>query len=325
MHTYRAQLVDGQIQITPQQAPTPEPGPGQLQVQVHAAGMNRGELLALHLRPGVSGRAVALGMEAAGVVTKVGPDVSSFKVGDRVTGRCHAAYSDQVLMEATDAMPVPQALSWEQASAVPIASLVVYDMLVAQGHLSKGEWLLVTGISSGVGVLAMQLAKSLGAHVIGTSGSAAKLRRLQEMGLDVGLNTRAPDFHEAVLDATKQHGADLVVDAVGGTVFAECVRSMAFEGRLAMVGYLDGVQSSELDLAALHSKRLTLFGVSSKAQSLEQRHRLVQGVVHDMLARMPHDLPAPSIDRVFAFDQLAEALAYMESDTQLGKVVLRML
>ncbi|HEX7388382.1 MAG TPA: zinc-binding dehydrogenase [Castellaniella sp.] len=321
MQAYRAQLDGGQIRVSCDPVAEPTPGTTQLRVQVRAAGLNRGELLALHGHPTASGQPVSLGMEAAGTVLETGAQTGGFKVGDRVMGRCHAAYSEQVLMEASDAMPIPESLSWEQAAAIPIASLVVYDMLIAQGHLASGQWLLVTGVSSGVGVLALQLAKSLGARVIGTSGSAAKLQRLQKLGLDVGLHTRVDDFHVAVMAATQEHGADLIVNTVGGTVFAECIRSLAFEGRLAMVGYLDGVQNSPLDLAALHRKRLTLFGVSSKQQSAEQRHHLVQGVVREVLPRLPHD--APLIDKTFAFRELPQAIAYMESDAQLGKVVLR--
>ena len=113
-------------------------------------------------------------------------------------------------------------------------------MLVLQGRLKAGEWLLING-SSGVGVASLQLGKVLGAKVIGTSGSAAKLEALKPLGLDIGLCTRSGDFASAVMEATGQHGADLIVNAVGGSVFAENIRAMAFEGRLATVGYVDGV------------------------------------------------------------------------------------
>ncbi|CAM5203068.1 NADPH:quinone reductase-like Zn-dependent oxidoreductase OS=Castellaniella defragrans OX=75697 GN=HNR28_001595 PE=4 SV=1 [Castellaniella defragrans] len=320
MHTYRAQVVDDRIQLSPQEIATPEPGAHQLLVRVHAAGMNRGELLALH-RKGASAP-VPLGMEAAGEVLRAGPDTAPFQAGARVMGRCAGSYSEYALMDARDAMPIPERLSWTQAAALPIATMVVYDMLVAQGHLAAREWLLVAGISSGVGVTALQLAKALGARVIGTSGSERKLQVLKEQGLEVGLRTREPDFHDAVMAATDGRGANLVVNAVGGSVFSECLRSMALGGRLAMVGYLDGSQESALDLAALHSRRLTLFGVSSKQLTPEQRQRLVQGVVRDVLPLWADGRLAPLIDRTYAWDQLPQAVAYLESDTQLGKVVV---
>jgi NADPH:quinone reductase-like Zn-dependent oxidoreductase len=202
--------------------------------------------------------------------------------------------------------------------------MVVHDMLVAQGGLKAGEWLLVTGISSGVGVAALQAAKALGAKVMGTSGSREKLGRLSAMGLDVAIHTRKPDFHRQVMDATGGRGADLVVNNVGGTLFAECIRSLAYQGRLATVGYLDRVMKAELDLDALHAKRLRLFGVSNKHRTAEQRAETVRGFIADFLPYFADGRLQPLIDRVYPFDRLPEAQAYMESDAHMGKVAIRM-
>src|SRR5437899_13000039 len=131
-------------------------------------------------------------------------------------------------------------------------------MLVAQGHLAAGQWLLVTGAASGVGVAALQTAKVLGARVIGTSGSADKLARLEKIGLDVSLRTRAGDFHDAVMKATEGKGVNLVVNNVGGSMFAACVKILAFEGRLATVGHLDHVRSSTMDIESLPRSLLTV-------------------------------------------------------------------
>src|SRR5258706_4281551 len=163
--------------------------------------------------------------------------------------------------------PVPASLSWEDAAEVPITFLVVYDMLVAQGNLKAGEWLLVTGVSSGVGVAALQAGKALGAKVIGTSGSREKLERLKKLGLDIAIETRKPDFSKQVLEATGGQGVNLVVNNVGGSVFAETIKCLAYQGRHATVGYLDGVLESKIDIEALHSKRLKLFGVSHKLRA----------------------------------------------------------
>ena len=130
---------------------------------------------------------------------------------------------------------------------------------------------VVTGVSSGVGVASLQSAKALGAKVIGTSGSQEKLDKLKPQGLDLGLVTRAADFHDAVMKATDGKGVNLVINTVGGSVFAECVRSMAFEGRLATVGYVDNTLEAKIDIQALHAKRLSLFGVSNKLRTPEQR------------------------------------------------------
>jgi NADPH:quinone reductase-like Zn-dependent oxidoreductase len=262
-------------------------------------------------------------MEGAGEVVKLGAGVTGFTVGQRVMGRCPGAFSEYALMDVREAIAMPANLSFEEAASIPLTFLVVHDMLVTQGKLSAGEWVLVTGISSGVGVASLQAAKALGAKVIGTSGSQEKLDRLMPVGLDVGLCTRAADFHDAVMKATDGKGVNLVVNTVGGSVFAECVRSMAFEGRLATVGYVDGVLKSEIDIQALHAKRLTLFGVSNKLRTPEQRAAGVPAFVADLMPAIAGGRIRPVIDRVYPFDQLAEAKAYMESNQHLGKIVLK--
>ena len=164
---------------------------------------------------------------------------------------------------------------------------------------------------------------AVGATVLGTSGSADKLERLKPLGLDVPLQTRAPDFSAAVLQATGGHGADLVINTVGGTVFEECVRSLAFQGRLAMVGYLDRTLEAKIDLAALHSKRLQLFGVSNKHRDAAARAETTRGFTRDLLPAFADGRIKPLIDRVFPFDQVPEAARYMNSDAQTGKIVIR--
>jgi NADPH:quinone reductase-like Zn-dependent oxidoreductase len=195
-------------------------------------------------------------------------------------------------------------------------------MLLEQGTLKAGEWLLVTGISSGVGVAALQAAKALGAKVIGTSGSAKKLELLKQHGLDVAIQTRSPDFSKKVLEATGGKGANLVINTVGGTVFPECIRALAYEGRMAIVGYVDGSLRSEVDLDAVHAKRLRIFGVSNKLRSAEQRAGTVRGFVADFLPLFANGKIRPLIDRTFPFDQLQKAKDYMESDAHVGKIVL---
>ena len=227
-------------------------------------------------------------------------------------------------MDEGEAMAVPPALSWEEAASIPLTFLVSYDMLVLQGRLAAGEWLLINGVSSGVGVASLQLGKMLGAKVIGTSGSAAKLDALAPLGLDVPLCTRISDFAAAVLEATGHRGADLVVNAVGGSVFAENVRAMAFEGRLATVGYVDGVLHADLDLAALHAKRLTVFGVSNKLRSKEQRASTVARFVAEVMPHFASRRLKPHIDRVVDFTRLEQAKACMEAGSHVGKIVLHM-
>jgi len=323
MQSYWMQMTDTDTVIELRDVPRPVPGPRQLLVRMHAASLNRGEFLLGHGLHGKAGSWKAIGGEGAGEVVAVGEEVSAFGPGDRVMGRCGGAFSEYALMEAIEAMPMPDRLSFEQAASIPLTFLVAFDMLVLQGRLKAGEWLLINGVSSGVGVASLQLGKALGAKVIGTSGSAQKLGMLKDLGLDLALHTRAADFAPAVMEATDGRGANLVVNTVGGTVFAENIRAMAFEGRLATVGYVDGVVHADIDLEALHARRLTLFGVSNKLRTKEQRAAAVPRFVLEVLPHFADGRIVPRIDEVFDFADLPKAKAAMEAGTHVGKLALR--
>ena len=324
MRSYWMQMTDASTELELRDVPRPHAADRQLLVRIHAASLNRGEFLAGHGTHGKPGTWKAIGNEGAGEVVSVGPDVTEFQPSDRVMGRCAGAFAEYALMESAEAIRVPSELSWEEASAIPLTYLVSFDMLVLQGRLAKNEWLLINGVSSGVGVASLQLAKVLDARVIGTSGSADKLAALRPLGLDVALCTRRPDFAPAVMESTGQHGADVVVNTVGGSIFAECLRALAFEGRLATVGFVDGTGHADIDLSALHSKRLTVFGVSNKLRTKEQRAAAVPRFTAEILPHFASGRIRPHLDRVMDFAELAQAKARMESGGHVGKIVLRM-
>jgi NADPH:quinone reductase-like Zn-dependent oxidoreductase len=302
----------GKTILDPRDVAAPKPSAGQILVRTRAAALNRGEFIASLGLHAAGAAAKPAGQECAGEVIEVGDGVTAFRPGDRVMGRAPGGFAEQALLDARETMSVPARLVY----------LVSYDMLYPGGNLAPGEWLLVMGASSGVGVASVQIGKLVGANVIGTSGSAAKLDRLRPLGLDVGIQARGGGFLEAVMKATGGKGADLVVNAVGGTVFAECVRALAFRGRLATVGYVDGVMRSEIDLEALHSKRLRLFGVSNKLRTAPQRAETVAGFVRDLLPALADGRIRPVVDKVFPLADLPAAKAYMESDAQVGKIVV---
>lgn len=322
MRSYWVVQSERGLALEPRDVPTPEPKAGLLLVKVRASSFNRGELLTGHGAYDPKGKQA--GIECAGEVATSSGGASGFEVGERVMGRCVGGFADHALMDAREAIRIPPRLSWEQAAAIPLAFMVAHDMLVAHGKLERGEWLLITGVSSGVGVASLQTGKALGANVIGTSGSAQKLAKLAELGLDVGVATRSGGFNEPAMKATAGKGVDLVVNAVGGTVFAECVRSLAYEGRLATVGYLDRTLKAEIDLEALHAKRLHLFGVSNKLRPAAERAETVRAFENDLLPYFADGRIVPVIDRIFAFEEVAAAHAHFDSGAVVGKVVVRM-
>jgi NADPH2:quinone reductase len=302
--------------------PIPEPGPGQILLRVRATSLNRGDLLgaiAFHRAP--EGRPA--GVDAAGEVHALGAGVEAFKRGDRIMARARGCFAEYVLVDPGLATPIPDALSWEQAAALPISYVTAWEALIQFGRLQAGEWLLIAGASSGVGVASIQLAKVIGAKVIGVSTSPAKLEKLQALGLDIGIAARGEDFSAKVLEATGGQGADLAVNLVGGSVFGACQRSLGNFGRLAVVGYVDGVMKTELDLEATHGKRLEIFGISNAPLTPAMRAIATRGFNQDVMPAVVDGRIVPVVDRVFRFDQLPEAKTYVESGAQIGKVVVR--
>ncbi len=300
------------------EAPKPEPGAQQLLLRVKASSLNRGELL-----PTGKAGARPAGVEAVGEVAALGKDVRGFAEGMRVMARCKGGFAEYALVDTGEAIVIPERLSWEQAAAVPIVFLVAYDMLVPYGRVQHGDWVLVTAVSSGVGVACLQLAKALGARVIGTSGSGEKLERLRALGLDAGVATRG-ELAAEVRRITDGHGADVAINNVGGSVFPQLVRAAAYRGRIAIVGYVDGALEAPLDLGAVHANRIEIYGVSNRLRSAAERAETVAGFTRDCLSWFADGTIRPLVDKVFEFDAVAEAKAYFDRNAHVGKIVLRM-
>jgi NADPH:quinone reductase-like Zn-dependent oxidoreductase len=324
MQAYAIKTLNGHAVVEIEERAEPALGPTQMRIQMHAASLNRGEFIVGHGLHGKSEMPQPVGLEGAGTVLEIGAEVTGFALGQRVMGRCPGAFALRAVMEQREAMPIPDGLSWEEAAAVPLTYLTAYDALFEQGQLQAGEWVLINGVTSGVGVAALQMAKARGAHVIGTSGSADKLAKLQGQGMTLALQTRDANFHLAVMQATENQGVNLVVNTVGGSVFAEDIRCLGFEGRLAMVGYVDGELSSPIDLQALHAKRLRLFGVSNKLRSPLQKAAAIPGFMKDVWPALNRGEFRPFIDQVFPFAQLAQAKDSMQANHHVGKIVLSM-
>jgi NADPH:quinone reductase-like Zn-dependent oxidoreductase len=304
------------------EVPEPRPRRGEVVIRVHASALNRGELFvggAVHGGPEKHG-----GTEAAGVIQALGEGVIGWRVGDRVMGRARGTWAPYAVMDERQILPMPARLTWEQAAAVPSSFLTSYEAVVRGGRLQPGEWLLVCGASSGVGAGAILTAQVLGAKTIGTSGSAQKLEKLKAIGLDVAIQTRKPDFAATVKEATHGHGADVAVNLVGGSVFPEILRSLAYQGRVAIVGYVDNQFHADIDLNATHVNRYEIFGISNSKLSAEARTLATRGFERDILPALVDGRITPLVDRVFGFHELLAAKRHMEADAMVGKIVVRM-
>ena len=321
MKSYWIVTRDNKATLELRDVPQPQPKPGEVVVKVHATAMNRGEIFVGGVMHG--GAEKLGGNEAAGTVHAVGEGVTAFKPGDRVMGRARGAFAEYAVMDSHQVMRMPSRLTWEQAAATPLSFITAYESVVLFGKLKAGEWLLVTGVSSGAGVASMQIAQVLGARTIGTSGSAEKLDKLKAIGLDVGIKTREPDFAQKVREATGGAGANLAVNLVGGSVFPECLRALARKGRLIVVGYVDNQHHADIDLAAVHANRFEIYGVSNAKVTAEERAQAARGFAQDILPAIESGRITPVVDRVFSFDQLPEAKAYMESSAMVGKIVVK--
>ena len=204
---------------------------------------------------------------------------------------------------------------------IPLIAVMVRGCPSAS--VSLAMTLIVTGVSSGAGAACVQIAKALGAKTIGTSGSAEKLEKLKAIGLDVAINTRKPDFAAKVREITGGKGVDLAINLVGGTLFGECIKSLARKGRLAVVGYVDGALTAEIDLSAVHANRFEIFGISNSKITQEERKQAVAGFARDVLPAINDGRIVPLVDRVFDFDEAPEAYSWLESGSHFGKIVIR--
>jgi NADPH2:quinone reductase len=301
----------------------PQPQPGQILVQVKAAGLNRGEFITGQGLLGQLAQPKAMGMEAAGTIVALGQGVTGWQIGQRVMGRALGGFAEQALLVASEAMPVPEHFDWAHAASLPITYMVSHDMLVAQGELAEGEWLLLNGVASGVGTASLQLAQLIGAHTIGTSSQQHKLDALRPLGLEATVLTRGGGFRDEVMRRTGGKGVNLAINPVGGSILAEQIECLAYRGRLAIVGYVDGQFSAPLDIGTVHAQRLRIFGVSNKNRTAAERTASVADFTQRFLPLMAQRKLTPLIDRVFEFDQLPAAREHMQADRHVGKVVLQ--
>ncbi|HET9449984.1 MAG TPA: NAD(P)H-quinone oxidoreductase [Aggregicoccus sp.] len=307
-------------------AEEPAPGPHELCVRVHAAGLNRADLLqvrGLYPPPPDVPQDVP-GLEFAGEVRAVGARVRAFRPGDRVMGLVGGgAFAEQLVVHEREALPLPENLTYAEAAALPEAYLTAFDALVLQGGLQAGESVLVHAVASGVGSAAALLCRAAGARVVGTGRSAQKLARAAQWGVaqTVLCEQAPPRFAEAVRAATGGRGADLALDLVGGDYLPETLQAMAPRGRVLLVGLVAG-RSAPLDLGLVLSRRLRLTGTVLRSRPHEEKAALAQAAVRQLLPLFRSGALPPVIDAVLPFSEAAQALARLAGNAPVGKLVL---
>jgi NADPH:quinone reductase len=303
--------------------PDPVPGPGEVLIRVAASGVNRPDVLQRKglypMPPGVSDLP---GLEVAGSL--VGGDIAAtgLKLGDRVCALvAGGGYAQLCVAPAVQVLPVPQGLTDIEAASLPETVFTVWQNVFDIAGLKAGEWLLVQGGSSGIGVTAIQLAKALGAKVIVTAGSDDKCAACVALGADHAINYKTQDFVAEVERLTAGRGVDVVLDMVAGVYVAREVRCLADDGRLAIIAVQGGTKS-EIDTGIVLRKRLHISGSTLRARSVEYKGRLAHALREQVWPLLEAGRVRPVIHKVFPAAQAADAHALMESSTHVGKIVL---
>jgi putative PIG3 family NAD(P)H quinone oxidoreductase len=255
-------------------------------------------------------------------VVERGPGATRFKAGDAVCALTNGGgYAEFCLVPEAMTLPVPQGLSFVEAAALPETVFTVWHNVFERAGLKPGEWLLVHGGASGIGTTAIQLGKLFGAKVMVTAGSAEKVRACEELGAVRAINYRSEDFVEVVKETTQGHGADVILDMVGGGYIERDLRTAALEGRIVQIAFLEG-SKVEVDLMRLMMRRLTLTGSTLRAQSVEAKGRIARGVEENVWPLIAEGKFKPVIDSTFKLTDAAAAHARIDDPDHIGKIVL---
>jgi len=302
----------------------PVPGPGEVLIDVTASGVNRADLMQRQgFYPPPQGAPPYPGLECSGTVAALGPDVTGWQPGDQVCALLSGGgYAQKVAVPVGQLLPVPSPIGLAEAAALPETACTVYSNVFQGARLAAGETLLIHGGSSGIGTMAIQLAKNAGATVAVTAGSAEKLAACRELGADVLINYRDDDFVAKIREATGGRGADVVLDIMGASYLARNVDALAPDGRIAMIG-LQGGRRAELDLGLLLAKRGAVMATTLRARPAEQKAAIVSAVRDRVWPLVEAGKIRPVIHCELPMSQAPEAHRIMAASTHIGKILLR--
>ncbi|MFE1170828.1 NAD(P)H-quinone oxidoreductase [Streptomyces sp. NPDC058773] len=303
--------------------PDPQPAEGEVLIEVAASAVNRADLLQ---RQGFydppPGSSLYPGLECAGRISALGPGVHGWAVGDEVCALlAGGGYAEKVAVPAGQLLPVPAGLDLITAAALPEVTCTVWSNVFMIAHLRPGETLLVHGGASGIGTMAIQLAKAVGARVAVTAGGPEKLARCAELGADILIDYREQDFVQEIRKATDGKGADVILDIIGAKYLQRNVKALAVSGRLAIIGLQGGVKA-ELNLAALMAKRAAITGAGLRARPLNEKAAIVAAVREHVWPLIANGQVRPIVDRLLPMADAAEAHRVVDASAHVGKVLL---
>jgi putative PIG3 family NAD(P)H quinone oxidoreductase len=308
------------------EASVPEPGAHDLLIKVHAAGINRPDVLQragkYPMKPGMS---AVPGLEIAGEVVAVGSSVSGFKVGDRACALTNGGgYAEYCAVPATQALHIPQGVDMIQAAAIPETFFTVWANLFQLGQAKAGETVLIHGGTSGIGTTALMLCKALGIKAFSTAGSDDKCARIRELGGEA-INYRRSDFAKVIAEQTQGHGVDAILDIMGGSYFEGNIASLARRGRLVIIGFLGGNSVKDFILAPLMDKQASVTGSMMRSRSAEEKAEIARAVEANVWPLLNQGQCLPIIDRVFSLEEASGAHQRMEEGEHIGKIVLKVI
>lgn len=307
------------------EVPRPMPGRGQVLVRVHAAGINRPDVMQREGNyPPPPGASDILGLEMAGVVEELGEGTSRFAVGDRVMALVPSGgYGEWCAVHETNALPVPEGLSIIEAGGIPETYFTVWSNVFQRAGLKKGETILIHGGTSGIGTTTILLAKALGCRVIVTCGSDEKCEAAKGNGADVAINYKTSDFVDEAKKATGGDGPDVILDMVGGDYMQRNIEAVASDGRIAQIAF-QRPPKAEMNMLQMLTKRLTWTGSTLRARSVQMKAELAAALEEHVLPLLAKRVAVPVIDSTFPLADVRGAHARMDSGEHVGKIVLTM-
>ena len=315
----------GPEMLVAQERPVPQPGEGEILIKVMAAGVNRPDVAQRKgVYPPPPGVTDIPGLEVAGAVAVCGPRVRRWREGDEVTALVSGGgYAQYCAAHETHALPMPGSLTALEGAAIPETFFTVWHNVFERGGLKSGETLLVHGGSSGIGTVAIQLAKAFGARVITTAGTAEKCEACRRLGADLAINYKAEDFVSMTKGATGGSGAEVILDMVGGDYIERNYEAAAIEGRIVQIAF-QGSPRASVDFRRIMLKRLHHTGSTLRSRSVPDKASIAQAVERNVWPLLAAGKVRPVIDAVFPFREAHKAHARMESSAHIGKIMLGM-